>query len=212
MNPGMHFLIYLRGSHCAEGASLTSVVTWMLSDVHSGQLKSVGYYIKQSSVISPQEPFSYLNSWGGAWVTDAAIPGPLVNSAIQKPAVSWLWVVRRNSLFQSQKFNNYTVFLKYFINISSVTQLCLTVCDPVDCSTPGFPVHHQLLELTQTHVHWAGDAIQLSHPLLSPSPTFSLAQYQGLFQWVSSSHQVAKGLMFQLQHQSFQWIFRTDLL
>ena len=72
--------------------------------------------------------------------------------------------------------------------------------------TTGFPVHHQLSEFTQTHVHWVGDAIQPSHPLSSPSPpVLNLSQHQGLFQWVSSSHQVAKVLEFQLQHQSFQW-------
>ena len=77
-------------------------------------------------------------------------------------------------------------------------------------STPGLPVHHHLLEFAQTHVHWVGDAIQASHPLLSPSPpAFNLSQHEGLFQWVSSSHQLAKVLEFQLQHQSFQWIFRT---
>ena len=96
---------------------------------------------------------------------------------------------------------------------SSVTQLCATLCNPMDCSTSGFPVHHQLLELAHTHVHWVGDAIQPSHPLSSPSPpAFSLSQHQGLFQGVSSSHQVAKVLELQLQHQSFQWIFRTDFL
>ena len=79
--------------------------------------------------------------------------------------------------------------------------------------TPGLPVHHQLPELTQTHVYWVGDAIQPSHPLSSPSPpAFNFSQHQGFFQWVSSSHQVAKVLEFQLQHQSFQWIFRTDFL
>ena len=79
-------------------------------------------------------------------------------------------------------------------------------CNPVDFSTPGFPVHHQLLELTQTHVHRVGDAIQPSHPLPCPSPpAFNLSQHQGLYQWVSSSHQVAKVLEFQLQHQFFQW-------
>ena len=63
----------------------------------------------------------------------------------------------------------------------------------MDCSAPGFPVHHQLPEFTQTHVHWVGDAIQPSHPLSSPSPpAFNLSQHQGLLQWVSSSHQVAK--------------------
>ena len=77
----------------------------------------------------------------------------------------------------------------------SVTQSCPAPCDPMDCSTPGLPVHHQLPELAQTHVHWVGDAIQPSHPLLSPSPpTFSLSQHQGLFQWVDSSHQVAKSM------------------
>ena len=81
----------------------------------------------------------------------------------------------------------------------------------MDCSTPGFPVYHQLLELAQTHVHWVGDAIQPSHPLSSPSPpAFNLSQHQGLFQWVSSLDQVAKVLELQLQHQSFQWIFRID--
>ena len=78
---------------------------------------------------------------------------------------------------------------------------------------PGFSVHHQLPELAQTHVHRVDDAIQPSHPLLSPSlPAFNLSQHQGLFQWVSSSYQVAKVLEFQLRHQFFQWIFRTDFL
>ena len=80
-------------------------------------------------------------------------------------------------------------------------------------STPGLPVHHQLLEFTQTHVHWVSDAIQPSHSLSSPSlPAFNLSQHQGLFKWVSSLHQVAQVLEFQLQHQSFQWTLRTDLL
>ena len=81
---------------------------------------------------------------------------------------------------------------------------CVWLCHTMDCSTPGFPVHHQPPELTQTHVHWVGDAIQPSHPLSSPSPpAISLSQHQGLFQRVSSSHQVAKVLEFHLQHQSF---------
>ena len=94
---------------------------------------------------------------------------------------------------------------------SSVAQSCPALCDPMDCSTPGFPVYHQLLELAQTHVHWVGDVIQPSHPLLSPSlSAFSLSQHQCLLQWVSSSHQVAKVLEFQIQHQSFQWTLRTS--
>ena len=98
------------------------------------------------------------------------------------------------------------------VQFSSVAQSYPTLCDPMNCSTPGLPVHHQLPESTQTHVHWVSDAIQPSHPLLSPShPALKLSQHQGLFQWVSSSHQVAKVLEFQLQHQSFQWTPRTVL-
>ena len=99
------------------------------------------------------------------------------------------------------------------VQFSSVAQSCPTLCDPMNPGTPGLPVHHQLLEFTQTHVHRVGDAIQPSHPLSSPSPpAFNISQHQGLFQWVSSSHQVAKVLEFQLQHQSFQWTPRTDFL
>ena len=105
------------------------------------------------------------------------------------------------------KFGNWMYSLVQF---SSVARLCPTLCN---CSTPGLPVHHQLPELTQTHGHHIRDAIQPSHSLSSPSPpAFNLSQHQGLFQWVGSSHQVATGLEFQLQHQSFQWIFRTDFL
>ena len=99
------------------------------------------------------------------------------------------------------------------VQFTSVAQSCPTLCDPMDCSMPGLPVHHQLPEVIQTHVHWVRDAIQPSHPLSSPSPlAFNLSHHQGLFQWVSSSHQVAKVLESQLQHQSFQWIFRIDFL
>ena len=100
----------------------------------------------------------------------------------------------------------------FYITFSSVAQSCPTLCNPMDCSMPGFSVHHQLPELAHTRVHRVGDAIQPSHPLSSPSPpALNLPQHQGLFQWVSSSHQVAKVLEFQLQHQSFQWwIFRID--
>ena len=103
--------------------------------------------------------------------------------------------------------------LNYYVQFSSVTQSCPTLCDIMNCSTPGLPVHHQFLESTQTHVHWVGDAIQPSHLLLSPSPpALNLSQHQGLFKWVSSLHHVAKVLEFQLQHQSFQWTPRTNLL
>ena len=98
--------------------------------------------------------------------------------------------------------NCHTVFHCDCTNFSSIqfisfAQSCLTLCDPTDCSTPGLPIHHQLPGLTQIHVHWVGDVIQPFHPLSSPfSPAFSLSQYQGLFKWVSSLHQVAKVLSF----------------
>ena len=86
----------------------------------------------------------------------------------------------------------------------SVVRLCLILWDPMDCSTPGFPVLHHFLELAQTHVYWISDAIQPPHPLSSPyPPAFSLSQHQGLFKWVSSLHQMAKVLELQLQHLSF---------
>ena len=95
----------------------------------------------------------------------------------------------------------------------SVTQSCLTFCDPMDCSLPGFPVLHYVPEFAQTYVHWVGNAIQPSHPQSFPSlPALNLSQCQGLFQWAGSLHQVAKVLELQLQHQSFQWILSVDFL
>ena len=105
------------------------------------------------------------------------------------------------------------LYLKIEHQFSSVAQSCLTLCNPMNHSTPGLPVHHQLLEFTQIHVHRVGDTIQPSHSLSSPSPPApNPSQHQRLFQWVNSSHEVAKVLEFQLQHQSSQWTPRTDLL
>ena len=112
-------------------------------------------------------------------------------------------------------FSNFCVVseIKEVDVFSSVTQSCLTLWDPINCSTPGLPVHHQLPEFTQTHVHRVGDAIQPSHPLSTPSPpAHNPSQHQGLFQWVNSSHEVAEVLEFQLLYQSFQRTPRTDLL
>ena len=128
------------------------------------------------------------------------------NPSILLPSITFLlsiWVPCWRSWSQ--------LALKIMHQFSSVTQSCLR--DPISCSMPGFPVHHQLPKLTQIHVHWVGDAIQPSHLLSPPSPpTFNLFQHQGLSQGVSSPHQVAKVLELQLQHQSFQGIFRTDFL
>ena len=101
----------------------------------------------------------------------------------------------------------------YSVQFSSVPQSCPTLCDPMNHSTPGLPVHHQHPEFTQTHIHRVGDAIQPSHTMSSPSPSaHNPHQNQSLFQWVTSSHEMAKVLEFQLQHHSFQWKPRTDLL
>ena len=116
-------------------------------------------------------------------------------------------------IMSSQPLSIRTGQCPHSVQFSSVTQSCLTLCDPMNCSTPGLSVHHQLPEPTQTHVHHVSDAIQSSHPLSPPSlPTPNPSQHQGLFQWVSPLHQVAKVLEFQLQHQSLQWTPRTNLL
>ena len=106
-----------------------------------------------------------------------------------------------------------SMYMWGLVQFSSVAQSCPTLCHPTNRSTPGLPVHHQLPQFTQTHVHRVGDAIQPSHPLSFPSPpALNLSQHPSLFKWVSSLHQVAKVLEFQLQHHSFQWTPRTDLL
>ena len=112
----------------------------------------------------------------------------------------------KNNSFGNNYFNIYCC-------CCSVSQSCPTLCNTMDCSTPGFCVLHHLPELAQTHVHWVGDAIQPSRPLPSLSPlAFNLSQHQGLSPWLGSLHQVAKLLELQLQHQSFQWIFRFNFL
>ena len=118
------------------------------------------------------------------------------------------WIKLNTFLFASWHFQ--------ISQVSQPVQLLSRVwlfATPWTAARQGLPVHHQLPESTQTHVHWVSDAIQLSHPLSSTSPpALNLSQHQGLFKWVSSSHQVAKVLEFQLRHQSFQWTPRTELL
>ena len=125
--------------------------------------------------------------------------------------INFTLVSKGGKLADKDKYKN---IQKYFILFSSVQSLShVLLCNPMDCSTPCLSIHHQLPEFTQTHVHWVSDAIRPSYPLSSPShPAFNLSQHQGLFKWVSFSYQVAKVMEFQLQHQSCQWIFRTDLL
>ena len=118
----------------------------------------------------------------------------------------WTWV----SCIAGRFFTNWVTS---YLQISSVAQSCLTLCEPMNCSTPRLPVQHQLPEFTQTHAYRVSDAIQPSHPLSPPSPpALNSSQHQSVFQWVNSSHEVAKVLEFQLQHQFFQWTSRNDLL
>ena len=139
----------------------------------------------------------------GVWHWASYLPSMRLSFLLRIINNIYEWLVRNEKM-------HINLWAQY---LASATQLCLILCDSMDCSMPGFPVLHYLPELAQTHVHWVGADIQPSHPLSSPSPpAFSLSQHQGLFQFVSSSHQVAKVLELLLQHQSFQWVFRTDFL
>ena len=121
----------------------------------------------------------------------------------------FLFILLNFHIFHEEKI----VILMYSVQFSSVAQSCPTLCYPMNRSTPGLPVHHQLPEFTQIHIHRVSDAIQPSHPLSSPSPPApNPSQHRSLFQWVNSSHHVAKVLEFQSQHQSFQWTPRTGVL
>ena len=130
-------------------------------------------------------------------------------SLLSEPLSMWATNTRTFTI----RDENYSGYNKTYISVqfSSVAQSCPTLCDPMNRSMVSFPVHHQLPEFTQTHIHWVGDAIQPSRPLLSSSlPAFNFSLHKGLFKWLCSLHQVAKVLEF--QHRSFQWILRTDFL
>ena len=134
-------------------------------------------------------------------------------NTVQKDTLSPGSLVWISAVFTFQPFSFMYIQAFNLTGYSLVQSLShVQLCDPMDCSMRGFPVHHQLPELAQTYVYWVSDAIQRTHPLLFPPPSFSLAQLQGLFQGVSSSYQVANVFEFQLQQQSFQWTVRTDFL
>ena len=156
---------------------------------------------------------------------DSSLPGFYVRGILQARILEWVAVFLLQATFLTQGSNLHllcwqadTLPLCHLENPSSypfvVQSLsCVCLCKPMDCSTQGFPVLHHLPELAQTHVHWVSDTIQPSHPPSLPSaPALNLSEHQGLFQWVGSSHEVAKALKLQLQYQFFQWIFRVDIL
>ena len=167
------------------------------------------------------------NSLGKDWQSP---PVFLLGVFLSSYSNRWLWYsVNCLNCFSQRRFPNFNSKCMFcfgfhcktqndnvkviYVQFISVSQSCPTLCHPMNRSTPGLPVLHQLTEPTEIHVHWVGDAIQPSHPLSSPPPSApNPSQHQGLFQWVSLSHQVAKVLEFQLQHQSFQWTPRAELL
>ena len=162
------------------------VRTWHFHCQGPGSIPGQGTKIPQTTWYSP------LSSQKIGLMMEVAQHQIYWSSGKKGPSIVW-WLVISSAV--------------YHLQFSSVAQSCLTPCDPMDCSMPGLPVHHQFLEFIQTQT------IQPSHPLSFPSPpTISLSQHQGLFQWVNSSHEVAKVLEFQLQHQSFQCTPKTDLL
>ena len=156
------------------------------------------------------KPFRDFGVWG-AWVT-CLPPCPAINFSLLKKRKNLETLVLIDQVYKLLLFLRYRQ-KEHPVQFSSVTQSCPTLCNPMNRSTPGLPVYHQLPKFTQTHVHRVSDVIEPSHPLSSPSPPApNPSQHQGFFQWVNSSHEVAKVLEFLLQHQSFQWTPRTDLL
>ena len=143
--------------------------------------------------------------------------------SLDQLACNWAWL-QFNSFFgwliDCLLFSDLLLLLNsilpYACHCMSVviqSESCPTLCNSMDCSTPGFPVPHHLLEIAQVHVHWICDAIQPFYSLLpSTPPAFNLSEHQGLFEWVGCWHKVTKALDLQLQHQFFQWVFRVDFL
>ena len=134
-------------------------------------------------------------------------------SSVQSLSRVWLFVTPWTAALQASLSEHVNTDTFSRCCCCSAAKPCPTLCDPMDYGTPGSSVLHYLLEFAQIYVHWVSDAIQPSHSLSSPSPpALNLSQHQGLFQWISSSHQVARVLELQLQHHSFQWIFRVNFL
>ena len=155
--------------------------------------------LPQSFPAAGSFPMSWLFAFGGQ------IIGALVSASVLPMTIQGWFPLGLTGLISLQSKGLSRVFssttirkFQFFHQIRSVAQSCPTLCNPVNPSTPGLPVHHQLPEFTQTHVHRVTDAIQPSHPLSSPSLAPNPSQHQSLFQWVNSSHEVAKGLESQL--------------
>ena len=176
------------------GLRVWSLVSWKWKSLRRVWLFATPYTMQSVEFSRPEY-------WSG-------YPSPFLGSAQPRHRTRVSCIARELFTVWATFFLFFFLVHSYYywssVQFNSVTQSCPTLCDPMNRSTPGLPVHHQLPELTQTHVHRVGDAIQPSHPLLSPSPPApNPSQHQGLFQWINSLHGVAKLLEFQLLHQSF---------
>ena len=161
---------------------------------HWGHSKRLGLSGWLHARMSRHLTFQWIYPPSATWGTCAGFPWSLENMRTTKGILGPLKGLCTGSWSFHPPLHIYTHICTYIcmFQFSSVAQWYLTLWDPMNCSTPGLPVHHQLSESTQTHAHCVGDAIQPSHPLSSPSPpALNLSQHQGLFKWVSSSHQVA---------------------
>ena len=190
------FLPTAEKAMAPHSSTLAWTIPWM---EETGRLQSMGSLGVRQDWAPSLSLFTFMH-WRKKWQ-----PAPVLLPGESQGQEAW-WVAVYG-VTQSQ------TRLKWLSSSSSRVVVIQLLSHVQLCNTPGFPVLHHLPEFEQTHVHWVGDAIQPFCPLSSPSPpAFNLSQHQGLFQWVSSLYQLAKVLGFQLQHQSFQWIFRIDFL
>ena len=187
-----------------------------MANILARELRNADIKKKAGSAVSPDKIILRKTERNGYWIGNKlSLPLPTSFYLLKG---GWAW-----SICMRGGYTRLGKSQAVFISLMMGQELCLNVqfsrsvgsdsLQPHGCSMPGFPVHQQLPELAQTHIHQVSDAIQPSHLLSSPSPpAFNLSQHQGLFQWVRSSYQVAKVLEFQFQHQSFQWILRNNFL
>ena len=204
-----------------------STLLWTKNCSKSLFLKKIPFYISGGNCVplskAKGRSRNSTSSMDLPFSVSSILPGRLVRTK-EASVIMWGraealdWIIRKNKalfvkscdLFLVQKFSARLLCCHC---CCSVTKSCPTLRKPMDCSVPGFPVLHYLLQFAKTHIHWVGDAIQPSHPLSPTSPpALNLPQHHGFFQWVGSSQQVAKVLENQLQHLSFQRIFRVDFL
>ena len=195
----LHYTILLNYIyyHLTYSNLWTSLMAQMVKRLPTTQETWVQSLCREDLLEKEMTTHSRILTWKIPWTEE---PGRLQSTGSQRVGDDWATSQHTNT-FQFIIKSNKLFFFHCKINsdfqFSSVAQSCPTLCDPMNCSTPGLPVQHQLPEFTQTHVHWVSDATQPSHPLLSPSPpAFNLSQHQGLFKWVSSSHQVAQSIEF----------------